>query len=114
MGFCVIPIPPMGIQYSRTPLARQTPASQLVPFPLLTLPPRSGFILRADTFTQRRNRMVADTSVEEMTAVLDLSFRESFDAESRALFRQLPVLLAEGKPLSVEHVAEALGQPRDE
>lgn len=52
--------------------------------------------------------------IEELSAQLDSSFRESVDMEGRALFRRLIVLLAEGQPLSVERIAFAVKRPRDE
>lgn len=52
--------------------------------------------------------------IEELTAVLDASFRESNSAQGRTLFHRLILLLAEGKPVSPAHVAAALERSPEE
>lgn len=52
--------------------------------------------------------------IEELTAVLDTSFRESGGAEGYALFRHLILLLAEGQPVPPERIAGVLERSPEE
>ena len=58
--------------------------------------------------------MSTSEQIEALAAQLDSDFRKSMDAQGRALFRQLILLLAAGRPITVEHLASALDRPYDE
>ena len=46
--------------------------------------------------------------IEQLTEVLDASFRENSNPQGYALFHQLILLLAEGRAVSPARIAEAL------
>lgn len=52
--------------------------------------------------------------IEELTAVLYASFRESNSVQGRALFHRLILHLAEGKPVSPPRIAEILNRSPEE
>lgn len=52
--------------------------------------------------------------IEELTAVLDASFRESGSAQGYALFHHLILLLAEGQAVSPARIAETLRRSPEE
>ncbi len=52
--------------------------------------------------------------IEELTDVLDRSFRESGSVEGYAMFRHLILLLAEGQPVTPERIATVLKRSPEE
>ena len=52
--------------------------------------------------------------IEELAAVLESSLDASFNPQGYALVRELILLLAEGQPVSSEHIASVLGLAREE
>ncbi len=58
--------------------------------------------------------MATHHNIEELAAVLDSSLGASFNPQGYALYRELILLLAEGRPVSPEHVASVLGLAREE
>ncbi len=58
--------------------------------------------------------MATNHKIEELAAVLESSLGASFNPQGYALYRELIHLLAEGQPVSPEHVASVLGLAREE
>jgi alkylmercury lyase len=58
--------------------------------------------------------MATNHKIEELAAVLESSLGASFNPQGYALYRELILLLAEGQPVSPEHVASVLGLAREE
>jgi len=58
--------------------------------------------------------MATHHEIEELAAVLESSLGAGFNPQGYALYRELIVLLAEGRPVSPERVAGVLGLAREE
>lgn len=57
---------------------------------------------------------MTNQQIEELTTVLDASFRESGSAQGYALFHHLILLLAEGKPVSPARIAAVMERSSEE
>lgn len=58
--------------------------------------------------------MTTPNQIEELTATLIAVAARTMPLESRSVYRHLVLLLAQGKPVSVEEVAQALGTTRED
>ena len=62
----------------------------------------------------RRKPVATNPKIEELAAVLESSLYAGFNPQGYTLYRELIILLAEGRPVSPERVAGVLGLAREE